>query len=347
MKIFLHIGMPKTGSTSIQRTLLLNQSRLAAEGVYYPYRSDFLYGLATGTEAGPPLTPPSNCHTLIISDERLFNKVRSPDDAQRVVDALKTISPKVRLVSYVRREDEVFVSAYFTRLLMGSAQKLEDLPLNPVQIYKRLSSWEKPLGRKNMIVRRFGRPYLPDGLLADFAEIVGIHPFAIEEGPVANWSPRCDVLEIIRLLNADRGYRELDRAALKAVARVDGFGDPVGMSEEKRVKLIEKAREQNRKLSERYFGGEQVFSHPVMDNEPRWPEIDTDDVVRVADHMAAAYGVPTGRRPADLGEALEWIRALSVACTRVPKRLIGAASERRAARNSSTAARRLRKAAIG
>jgi hypothetical protein len=351
MKIFLHIGMPKTGSTTIQRTLLLNQSRLAAEGVYYPYRSNFLYGLATGTEPGPRIAPPSNCHTLIISDERLFNRVRTRSDAELLLDALRKISPEIYVVSYLRRADEVFVSAYFTRLLGGATETLKELPLHPVPIFKRLSSWVKPLGRKNIVLRRFGRPYLPDGLVADFVKIVGIDHFPIAEAAAANWSPRCDVLEIIRLLNANRGDREVDRHALKAVARAGGFGDLVGLSEEKRGILIDKTSDGNSKLSKWYFGGERLFSHPVPDNEPHWPEIHIDDLVRVADRMAALHGVRIGRPPTDLQEGLEWIRALAVACARVPKNSLSgpatSASTDSSSQSDCAATEAIGKAAIG
>jgi hypothetical protein len=319
MKIFLHIGMPKTGSTTIQRTLLLNKSRLAKAGVYYPYRTNALYGLVTGTDPGPALAIPKKYHTLIISDERLFNRVRSPEQAAAIANALREISSDINFISYVRREDEVFVSAYFTRLLMGSAVKLEDLPLSPVQTYTRLSSWNEPFGLENMIVRRFGQSYLPDGLVADFAKTVGIDHLDLEKEPNANSSPRSDVLEIIRLLNATRGDRELDRHVLKAVARAVGFGDPVGLSAQDRQTLIERAQEQNRMLSDCYFGGEQVFDHPVIDNEPRRPEIGVEQLRAVAERMAEVHGIDLAPAPATFDEALEWIRGVADACLHSPQ----------------------------
>ena len=320
MEILLHIGMPKTGSTTIQRTLLTNKSRLSHAGIYYPYRSQFLYGLVTGTETGPALRIPKRCQRMIISDERLFNRVRSAEDAQKIVDTLREITTNIKLFSYVRREDEVFVSAYFTRLLMGHSDKLTDLPLNPVQIHKRLRSWNKPLDRRNMIVRRFGRPYLEGGLIPDFTEAIGIGEVQLEEAPLANSSPRCDVLEIIRLLNARRGAGEVNRFALKAVARAVGFGDRIGMSAEKRMVLIEKSAELNAKLSKTYFGGQEVFSHPVPDDEPNWPDIGVEHLARVADRMGDQYGTALGRPPAALDEALDWMAEIAERCAAKPRR---------------------------
>lgn len=319
MKIFLHIGMPKTGSTSIQRTLMLNKGRLAKAGVYYPYRTNALYGLVTGTDRGPALSVPKRCHTLIISDERLFNRIRSPAQAEIIASALREISPDITLISYVRREDEVFASAYFTRLLMGSTQKFQDLPLHPVQTHTRLSSWDEPFGRENMIIRRFGQSYLPDGLIPDFAKIVGIDHLPIEQAPIANSSPRSDVLEIIRLLNVSRDEPEVDRQVLKVVARSVGFGDPVGLSAEDRKTLIANASEQNAKLSESYFGGEPVFDHPVIDNEPNWPEIAVEDLAKVANQIAEAHAIQIGQPPADLDEALNWLRDIAESCVETPK----------------------------
>jgi hypothetical protein len=314
MKIFLHIGMPKTGSTTIQRTLLLNRARLAKAGVFYPYRTNALYGLVTGTDPGPPLEVPKRFHTLIISDERLFNRVRSRAHAEMIASALRKISTDLKLISYVRREDEVFASAYFTRLLMGSSVKLQDLPLHPVQTYTRLSSWNEPLGVENMIVRRFGQSYLPDGLIADFARTVGIDHVPIEPAPLANSSPRSDVLEIIRMLNEAQDELEVDRHSLKVVARTVGFGEPVGLSAADRTTLIDNAGEQNRQLSECYFGGDPVFDHPVLDNAPDWPTIGIGELGRVAEKMAQMHGIKIGAPPADLDEALNWIRDIAERC---------------------------------
>jgi hypothetical protein len=320
MKIFLHIGMPKTGSTTIQRTLLLNKSRLRRAGVYYAARTNALYGLVTGTDKGPALRIPTRCHTMIISDERMFNRVRTPDHAQMIADTLREVAPEIHLVSYVRREDEVFVSAYFTRLLMGRSERLQDLPLNPVQTYKRLKNWNKAFRKKNMILRRFGRSYLEDGLVSDFAKTVGIDHLPLEDATVANSSPRTDVLEIIRLLNETRGDGPIDRYPLKALARVIGFSDPVGLSAEKRSVLIDKATEHNRRLSESYFGGETIFDHPIEDNEPKWPAIGIDELTKIGTTMAKLHKVPTGRPPKQREEGLEWIRALAQKCANTPNR---------------------------
>ena len=314
MKIFVHIGMPKAGSSSIQRTLRDNEGVLRDRGVFYPHRSDFLYSLATGD--GPVHAPvvPDGCDTVIFSDERLLHRVRDTASAAGLADALAAYSNDITIVCYLRREDEVFVSSYFTLLLMGSSMRLEERPLNPIKAYKRLRAWDSAFGRPNIVLRRFGASYLPNGIVPDFLELVGLDQAGITEAARANVSPRTDVLEIIRSINERR--TETNRFALKAIAATGGQGERVGLSADKRKELVKMVEDGTTKLSRIYFNGEPLFIHPFVDDANAPVCLSPHDVARVGEEIARAHGAPAGSAPKDLTESLNWLYELALRSVR-------------------------------
>jgi hypothetical protein len=308
VRIFIHIGMPKSGSSSIQRTLKENLQLALKHGVSCVYGSDCLYDLALDDGAPVPDIPPS-CHTAIFSDERLFHRVSNDIEARRIIDALQRYSTDIRVICYIRREDEVFVSSYFTLLLRGSTAKMDDRPLKPVSIYGRLQAWASVLGSDQIILRRFGPDYLPQGVVTDFLAHVGLDSIGIEEASRANVSPRADVLEMIRQINAI--CPERDRLALKLIAAIEGAGERPGLSAEKRRKIVALAKGDTAKLSKVFFGGVPVFTHPFPDDATAPVELSSADVARVGKQLAKAHRMETGTIPADTRESLRWLYALA------------------------------------
>lgn len=308
MKVFIHIGMPKTGSSSIQRTLKENLQLILKHDVSCTYGSDCLYDLALDDGARVPEIPP-DCRTAIFSDERLFHRVSNEVEARRIIDAMQRYSSDIRVICYIRREDEVFVSSYFTLLLRGSTAKMEDRPLKPVLIYQRLQAWASVLGRDRIILRRFGPDYLPQGVVADFLSHVGLDSIGIREAARANVSPRTDVLEMIRQINGI--CPEPDRFALKLIAAIDGIGEQPGLSAEKRRKIVALAKGDTAKLSKHFFGGEPVFTHPFADDATAPVELSSTDVMRVGKQLAEIHRMDTGTIPTDTRESLQWLYALA------------------------------------
>jgi hypothetical protein len=307
--------MPKAGSSSLQRTLRLNRKLLRKSGVFYPHHSNFLYSLATGEGSEPPPIIPPGSSIGIFSDERLLHRVRDEAEASRIADALRAYSDDITIVCYVRREDEVFVSSYYTLLLMGSSLTLAERPLVPMKTYKRLRAWDSAFGRSHIVLRRFGPAYLKDGIVPDFLALAGLDGIGIVEANRTNVSPRTDVLEMIRRIN--ELHDETDRFALKEIAAVGGKGERVGLSAEKRRALVEMARDGTSKLSRFYLKGEPLFTHPFPDDERSAPELSASDVAEVGKQIAAIHGMDAAAAPTDLTESLRWLYGLALSSTQL------------------------------
>jgi hypothetical protein len=303
--------MPKTGTSSIQRTLNRNYTTLLKHGVFYRY-ADFLYVLGNGGRAAEPLQIPSGCHTAIFSDEKLFKGVKRTGGAHRIVEELRTISDEITLVCYIRRQDEVFVSSYYTSILRGSTERFEERGLTPFDLESQLNLWESAVGRERMVIRRFGGTYLPDGVVADFLKIVGLENFGLPAPPRTNTSPRVDVLEAIRRINEE--IDDPDRLALKVIADAVGTADPLGLSAEKRQKLVALAADANDELSSRYFEGAPLFTHAFPDDAAGPFTLDPARLEALGEIIGRDFGIEAGKCPPDIDQALRWLYRFAQRC---------------------------------
>jgi len=151
MKLYLHIGTMKTGSTTLQRTLLENLHPLSRQGVALP------------TLLGERVTPRLFCHaagnprvveyhrqtgahlpqdvTIPSLEEakddllRAFGKIREDvcvlswegfpvffpetEDVQRLADMLKAVCDEIEIIVYLRRQDALWASLYGELLFQG------------------------------------------------------------------------------------------------------------------------------------------------------------------------------------------------------------------------------------
>jgi len=161
--LILHIGMSKTGSTSIQKVLSTQRPALLAQGLLYPKspgneRHEYLAAEASTNKyhKSPPARPlwqgmtpserltrfreefaaemadiPSNVHRIIISAEQFSMFLLDRQSVQNLHDLLRPHVDAITVVVYLRRPDQHFTSLYTEMLRWGDA-KLPDLLSMPV-----------------------------------------------------------------------------------------------------------------------------------------------------------------------------------------------------------------------
>jgi len=248
--LVLHIGSGKTGTTSIQTFLHKNRDRLAELGFLYPrspgkvrhtrvslsvlpddvvdrapawhrqgftsaaaFRQTFHRKLgAEIAEAGLP--------RVILSDEALFG---ARDEArERLRQLTDRIARSVRLVVYLRRQDDHLASRYQQRVKVGETLRLEErvrvLDLSGLYDYRaRLGKWQQDMDPTSFVVRPFERSRFTDGSLhQDFLEAAGVGARADELEPVIqlNESLDAEAVEFLRILNLYRVEHEGARVGL-------------------------------------------------------------------------------------------------------------------------------------
>ena len=138
MAIYLHIGFPKTATTSLQLALQAHQAELADAGVCYPLiDSDFKQrylkvfdqkgqqndaaraGLKVSVDRMADQIRNSGCPHTVLSCEELTNFMMmafSPNNLHRLRACLTEIDPDIRLIAYVRNPADYYLSILQERL---------------------------------------------------------------------------------------------------------------------------------------------------------------------------------------------------------------------------------------
>ena len=179
--VHLHIGLERTGTTSLQRYCARNVSRLLRDGLLYPTRSAaFAHNnhaplAASYLPADRPVDhhlrgddtrrvvdalraeiDASRAPTILLSSEHLSSRLRGPQ-----VEALaRDLAPyDCKVLVSLREHFDLLSSSYATHVRSGSTQTFEDytaMVCAPGNTYLRyaetLGTWEAAFGRENIEV---------------------------------------------------------------------------------------------------------------------------------------------------------------------------------------------------
>lgn len=194
-RAILHIGTEKTGTTSIQKFLFENRSKLCASGLLFPASAGFIsnqrlvvYGKKAPEQdlAGPSLDVTDaialsqwkeqfvmeHCSevlafqarhvddsTVIYSAEHLQSRLTTVDEIKRIAHLLRPLFDEVRILVYLRRQDRYALSAHSTSVRGGDPNMFAFERLNAVGPYYNyrmlLERWSAVFGAQNIDVRVF------------------------------------------------------------------------------------------------------------------------------------------------------------------------------------------------
>lgn len=235
--IYLHIGMPKTGSTSLQIFLQQNRRVLESKGYSYPAlpfrypaisemrNGHFLVGEAASQsgQADPKWREEAfgllqeeleKYPHLILSDEGIWNsiKVREKGALPLLRQFCEKNQYEWKVIVYLRRQDS-FLESYWKQKVRrrGFTRSWEQMLHRPpayltLDYYPHLCEIAEIVGKDNLIVHRYGNEYFggTDGtIFSDFLHAVGL-VLTEEYTPLekqANVSLNCNFAEIKRILN--------------------------------------------------------------------------------------------------------------------------------------------------
>lgn len=249
-RAILQIGTEKTGTTTLQHFLASNRARLADRGLLYPRfcgelnhtglaayaldpdKEDELrhpFGACEAAQiepmrdrlrraAGAELAGAS---TVILCNEHCHSRLNRPSEIARLRDFLGAFFDDVRICVYLRRQDQVALSLYSTRLKSGGTGA-DILPRtgsqDPYFNYERsLALWAEAFGREAMHVRLFDRRSLAGGsIVSDFLAAWGLGaPASYQAVTDQNESITPVAQAYLRLLNG--ALKPLPQLPLEAV----------------------------------------------------------------------------------------------------------------------------------
>lgn len=234
--LYLHIGLPKTGSTTIQRFVTTHLDELARNNLIYPklgrtgrahfnifheLRGHPLYRPALGGLWDVQAMLQANPENDYLLSAETFNRLNSAG-VQKLAAVLT--DTQVKLICYIRPLSSLVVSWYMQNAKMGYfpgdfdaffERRAVDEEVEPSQfgelIFKRLRTWAGVFGWDAMRVRALDEEHLHSGdLLTDFLDALGltwtdIGVVPAEDRESRNVSPGWKAVELMRLMHAQTG----------------------------------------------------------------------------------------------------------------------------------------------
>src|SRR3954451_6273317 len=256
MKLILHIGTQKTGTTALQQSLFANRESLAACGFHYatpPHGLKDANVVANALNVGENqivrefLTTQTDlgyrrgAHTLIISSENFYAMsvlaamqrrevcAKAMERDHALIDTLRSLIPSgidtPQIVCYFRRPDRYAESLYSQHVKRGiifDGPFEEFLPIiRPALLYNEyMQAWGEAFGDNSCNVRMY-EPVRAD-VVSDFIrQVMGIGEmdhFA-QSNNQGNERVSRDVLEFKRLKNrtARPNERDIERTILRLI----------------------------------------------------------------------------------------------------------------------------------
>jgi hypothetical protein len=228
----VHIGITKTGSTSVQNALSRHRTRLAQHGVYYPRSpgngNHVLLPLAVsppklrtaGVHPGiwggiPPeivmarfheefpqemTSLPEGTRLVVFSSEQCTNMLADVAAVERLCKLLRPYFRTIRMVAYLRRQDEHVASAY-TQLLRDGVLAPPAAPRGGPQQLRHydyagiLDRWAQVIGADAVVPRLFERSELVNGdVIDDFLALCGAPGAVPDDEPERAANPSVDAV---------------------------------------------------------------------------------------------------------------------------------------------------------
>ena len=321
--LIVHVGGPRTGSTSIQNMLHRLSPALERAGVHVPvagrlYGRHHNLGLFPGHWNYLPAlggwadvlceVKRSDAPRCVISSEALLAgpNVAMNDAGQIVVQAVGRVAAlarasgrDVRVIAYVRPQYQLLESKYCQLAKVGRVswpfeKYLADAPNNPFLNYEAVfRPWGETFGER-LAVYPLEAVRMPGGLLAHFLSLLGADGLAAEASALPSINQRFGAkhVEVLRLTRLALDDRALDPKAIRERLKPVGVGVPVFLEGDARFAGLSPAQvglvmEHFAASNARFARAYGVDAGGVLFREPAADSAGRPNVVKWADFGAA------------------------------------------------------------
>lgn len=233
MKLILHIGFPKTGTSSIQTFLSENTERLKQSKILYlmtpgrvEYRDLALVCMSfkrTDAYTRHVLSQSDlsrealvadlresiiqelkdidvNAYdTVVISSEHLSSRLRTSEEVERLKEIVAPFFSEVEVFAYIREQVNRIPSQYSTYIKSGGVLSFDkfitkSLKSPGMKYDKSLGNWLVAFDKSTVNVRVFDkREFVGGGLISDFIDFVGLISISDFYYPSAEVNPAISV----------------------------------------------------------------------------------------------------------------------------------------------------------
>ncbi len=206
--IFIHIGLEKTGTTSIQNFLYNNSKKLQLESLFYSTSlgvNQTSLSIYSGQDKHINSLAPkeqekiiirkelprkikniikefekSGCKNLVFSNEHLSSRLKNTNDINKLKGLFDQYDYPVKIIMYVRNQVDLLESIYFEGIKAGAKDSLSDWAKKfgyfELDFIKMIEKWESVFGEESIIVKLFDRRVLKNkDAIDDFLSILSIN----------------------------------------------------------------------------------------------------------------------------------------------------------------------------
>lgn len=304
LRLFLHIGMNKAGSTAIQHALATQAARLKRHGLLYPetgrIRAEAHYLLTQVLGFSHRLSKAAREPGIDASLEpRIREEARRARCAQVVMSSEAFVIPgdvarvkaffagwDCRIVLYLRRHDHWWASSYSQGVASVEAPTWESGFEHYLAVQRRrpdkgnyrllIETWARHFGEQNLIVRPYERAQNQPNIAADFLQAIGHPVLAAEFGgelPARNESlgeRELLLIDAIQRAGLEKALRKRLVAHVRArrgQQKGQGFIPPA-----LRRELVEEHLADYAWIARRFLGREdgRLFLEPLPDPAAPW-----------------------------------------------------------------------------
>ncbi|WP_406827627.1 hypothetical protein [Microbulbifer sp. ARAS458-1] len=303
MKVVLHIGTEKTGTTSIQKFIKRNREALSDQNVFVVPSilgdgNNFEFVLASSIDPGsdlgrhrPGTYPayqdqqrkcvcktiqelPENA-TLLLSSEHFSSRLSSKRD----IEILKSLFPDsvdFEIVVYLKRQDDLYLGSFseaikagvpFSKIArMGDVMSSERYGSAYYNYKNLLSNWLSVFDEASLNVRLYdGACKSASGLMGDFSRVINFESADFLEGvEQENRSLSPESLFSIGAL-CDK-YRHIPRVKIISILqKVDPFEKGAFFESESLSEFFSKFKESNSWVSNQFFEGVPIFEDVIRE----------------------------------------------------------------------------------
>lgn len=294
--IFVHIGLHKTGTTTIQDYLIDNIEKLQNHGIFVPFahRNHNLTFWVNGKGNGQKRQnqwarlkrkiEKSDLPITVLSSEFFSRDISEIEDWYLNFEELVNLGYKVRFILYIRRSDRRFESLFIEAAKGGNGLiDIRDFPYERfIDNWSLCEAINKHFGPESLIVRKF-EVDAKNGLIKSFLGCVGLSDIDVDESKYqTNSKPNLDQLRAIiysgelfgkitaPMFNTARQRRKAikrwGRWFMDQTAEWDDQSSYTLLPHDIAKMILEEQFESNKKIAEAYFEGD--ITHLHIDEVP-------------------------------------------------------------------------------
>lgn len=325
-RLVLHIGTEKTGTTSIQNGLAVNRECLRENGIIFPRSLGWVnhtllaaaclddgvfdnikaHNIAQGKcnekalhdrlrdSLDKELNSGEPWHTLIVSTELIHSRLTRPSEIERLWKFLSPFVDEVKLVMFLRRQDEQAVSRYSSVLRAGHCgfdDVFEDLgshfyfklpPGRNVNDFEQYYDYQRLIERfygyvkpADIIVRSYHDHRSGNGVVQEFLEIAGINDCELEScNTNLNRPISAKGQFIMGAVNGvakpwhRSGLRNVSYKKLQTSIEIDNPGESRQVARKDAQRFFERFAESNEWVRSQFFSERESLFHSDFSNYP-------------------------------------------------------------------------------